>query len=208
MKKVDINKEKKRTDLLNASYELFTTKGVSNTTINMIAKKANVGKGTFYLYFKDKEEIRNVLIAQKSSDLLIDAIKMLNIHCNDSDDDLSPSDKIIFVTDYIITTLSKDISLLKYISKNLSWGMISLPFFNEDKNEPVDFRTYILSMLKDDGIVFEKNFDLMIFTIIELINSTCYNVILHEEPVSFSEYKPYLFNCIRLILGDAIKRDL
>lgn len=204
MKKVDINKEKKRTDLLNASYELFTTKGVSNTTIHMIAKKANVGKGTFYLYFKDKEEIRNILIAQKSSEILSDAIKMLNDHCNNSDKDLSASDKIIFVTDYIITTLSKDISLLKYISKNLSWGMISLPLFSTDKSEPVDFRTYILSMLKNDGIVFEKNFDLMIFTVIELINSTCYNVILHEEPVSFAEYKPYLFNYIKLIVEDAV----
>ena len=50
--------------------------------------------------------------------------------------------------------------------------MISLPLFSTDKSEPVDIRTYILSMLKNDGIVFEKNFDLMIFTVIELINST------------------------------------
>lgn len=206
MKKIEINKEKKRADLLKSAYELFTTVGPSNTTITMIAKKAHIGKGTFYLYFKDKEEIKNVLIAQKSSEILCDAIQMLKEHCANSGKNISACDKIIFVTDYIITTLSKDISLLKYISKNLSWGMISLPFSNPDSgNETVDFRTYILSMFRDDGIIFEKNFDLMIFTIIELINSTCYNVILHEEPVSFTEYKPYLFNCIKLIVGDAVK---
>ena len=49
---------------------------------------------------------------------------------------------------------------------------------------------------------------LLIYTIIELTNSTCYNVILHGEPVTFSEYKPYLYNCIRLITDGALKDSL
>ena len=44
----------------------------------------------------------------------------------------------------------------------------------------------------------------MIFTIVELINSTCHNVILMGEPVTYSDYKPYLFRTIRLIIEDAI----
>lgn len=203
MRKIDINKEKKRNDLLNAGYELFTSIGFSNTTITSIAKKANVGKGTFYLYFKDKEDIRNVLIAQKSSEILQEAFKSLNKNSEDKINALSPSDKIIFVTDYIITTLSKDISLLKYISKNLSWGLLSIPYFKDEiKKDPVDFRTFVRSMLENDGLDLKQNFDLMIFTIIELINSTCYNVILHGEPVDLDEYKPYLYKCIRLIVNN------
>lgn len=203
MRKIDINKEKKRNDLLNAGYELFTSIGFSNTTITSIAKKANVGKGTFYLYFKDKEDIRNVLIAQKSSEILQEAFKSLNNYCENTSNALSPSDKIIFVTDYIITTLSKDVSLLKYISKNLSWGLLSIPYFKDEiEKDPVDFRTFVRSMLENDGLDLKQNFDLMIFTIIELINSTCYNVILHGEPVNFDEYKPYLYKCIRLIVNN------
>lgn len=203
MRKIDINKKKKRNDLLNAGYELFTSIGFSNTTITSIAKKANVGKGTFYLYFKDKEDIRNVLIAQKSSEILQEAFKSLNKNSEDKINALSPSDKIIFVTDYIITTLSKDISLLKYISKNLSWGLLSIPYFKDEiKKDPVDFRTFVRSMLENDGLDLKQNFDLMIFTIIELINSTCYNVILHGEPVDLDEYKPYLYKCIRLIVNN------
>lgn len=205
MKKRDINKKKKRSDLLSAAYDLFTTIGFSNTTISKIVEKANVGKGTFYLYFKDKEEIRNTLITEKSSEIFQDAMKKLNEYCYSSPDQISLCDKIIFITDYIITTLSRDIALLKYISKYLSWGMFSIPFIRSDeKNELLDFRAYATSMLKKEGVTLE-NVDLVIFTVIELINSTCYNVILNGEPVTFSDYKPYLFRCIRLIVNDAIK---
>ena len=37
-----------------------------------------------------------------------------------------------------------------------------------------------------------KDPELMLFTIIELINATCYNCILFEEPVTIDEYLPYL----------------
>ena len=56
--RLDEKKKKKREDLLNATYELFTSKGVFDTSISDIVKKANMAKGTFYLYFKDKYDIR------------------------------------------------------------------------------------------------------------------------------------------------------
>ena len=57
MTKRVLNKEKKRTDILDAAYELFTTLGFARTTILGIALKAGVGKGTFYLYFDSKEDV-------------------------------------------------------------------------------------------------------------------------------------------------------
>lgn len=204
MNKIDLNKEKKKNDLLSSAYELFTTVGVENTTITQIARKAKVGKGTFYLYFQDKYDIRNALIRIKTNEIFQEAMKNLNDFCNNTSEKLSVSDKFIFITDYIITKLSKDIALLKYISKNLSWGLYSTPAFQSDENEELtDFKTFAMSMLEKDG-VYIKNFDMAIFTIVELINSTCYNVILNGDPITFSDYKPYLFKCIRLILNDSI----
>lgn len=63
--RLDEKKKKKREDLLNATYELFTSKGVFDTSISDIVKKANMAKGTFYLYFKDKYDIRNALITKR-----------------------------------------------------------------------------------------------------------------------------------------------
>lgn len=67
--RLDEKKKKKREDLLNATYELFTSKGVFDTSISDIVKKANMAKGTFYLYFKDKYDIRNALITKKAGEL-------------------------------------------------------------------------------------------------------------------------------------------
>ena len=50
-------------------FELFTTSGFNKTSISDISKNAGVGKGTFYLYFRDKYDIRNKLIAHKSNEL-------------------------------------------------------------------------------------------------------------------------------------------
>ena len=86
----------------------------------------------------------------------------------------------------------------------MSWGLYSTPAFQSDeKEELIDFKTFTMSMLEKDGVSL-KNFDMTIFTIVELINSTCYNVILNGNPITFSDYKPYLFRCIRLIINDSI----
>ena len=69
MGRLDEKKKKKRMDLLNAAYELFTSQGIFDTSISDIVKKADMAKGTFYLYFKDKYEIRTELVKQKAGEL-------------------------------------------------------------------------------------------------------------------------------------------
>ena len=66
MGKAEENKLKKRESLLNTAFELFTTKGIHDTSISDIVEKAGVAKGTFYLYFKDKYDINNKLVAHRA----------------------------------------------------------------------------------------------------------------------------------------------
>ena len=66
MKKSDENKKIKEETLLSSAFNLFTNKGFKETSIQDIAENAGVGKGTFYLYFKDKYYIQNKLIERKS----------------------------------------------------------------------------------------------------------------------------------------------
>ena len=58
MGELELNKKKKKDALFNTAFELFTTKGLTKTTISDIVNQAGVAKGTFYLYFKDKYDIR------------------------------------------------------------------------------------------------------------------------------------------------------
>ena len=55
-KKVIENKIQKENRLLSAAFELFTENEIQKVSVNDIVNKANVAKGTFYLYFKDKYE--------------------------------------------------------------------------------------------------------------------------------------------------------
>ena len=67
MGKLENNKQQKRTSLLDTAFKLFTTQGVSKTSIAEISQKAGIAKGTFYLYFKDKYDIRNKLVSHEAS---------------------------------------------------------------------------------------------------------------------------------------------
>ena len=75
--KKEIKEKDKEARLLTTAFELFTEKGIKDTSIQEIVDRANVAKGTFYLYFKDKYQIRDILIAKKSEKLFKDALEEL-----------------------------------------------------------------------------------------------------------------------------------
>ena len=59
----DKDKKKfKQMKLLEEGFKLFTKNGIKETSVQDIAHNAKVAKGTFYLYFKDKYELRDILI--------------------------------------------------------------------------------------------------------------------------------------------------
>jgi len=55
--KVIERKQARRRKLLNAAVRLFGRKGYHATTVPMIVSASGVSTGTFYLYFRDKEDI-------------------------------------------------------------------------------------------------------------------------------------------------------
>ena len=73
MGKVDDNKKLKLTSMLDSAFQLFTDKGIAKTSISDIVASSGVAKGTFYLYFKDKFDIRNKLVVYQSTKVLKDA---------------------------------------------------------------------------------------------------------------------------------------
>ena len=109
-------------------------------------------------------------------------------------------DQIIAVADYIIGRLNDDHGLLTFISKNLSWGIFKTAFENTLPDESLQFYDYIFEQMKKNSYVCPEP-ELMLFTIIELVGSTCYSCILYGQPVSVEEYLPYLHTVIRQILA-------
>ena len=196
MGKVDVNKKLKENSLLKTAFEFFTTKGFSKTSITDIVDKAGVAKGTFYLYFKDKYDIRNKLISHKSSQLFKNAMADLGPEL----DKLPFEEKIIRVIDNIINQLNANQSLLTFISKNLSWGVFKTAITTPVSDDDVDFSS-IYEKLISEAPKAIKDPEIMLFMIIELVSSTCYSAILYKEPCSLEKLKPYLYNSIRLMIA-------
>lgn len=195
-------KENKKNRLLDTGFKLFTEKGIQNTSIQDIVDNANVAKGTFYLYFKDKYELRDILVAKKSHKLFCDALE------NSRKNYISNfSDQIIYIINYVIDELTKFPALLKFISKNLSWGIKSntvFKIYNTLDDNKDGLRSLFIKGIEENKINI-KNPDVVLFMIIELASSTCFNSILYNDPMPIDEFKPYLYNTIRSMLkGDSI----
>ena len=170
MGKLENNKQQKRTSILDTAFKLFTTQGVSKTSIAEISQKAGIAKGTFYLYFKDKYDIRNKLISHEASKLFKNSVTALNSYADEEktknpDFTITFTEQIVFIADHIINALNNNQTLLTFISKN---------------KEP----------------------EIMLFMIVELISSTCYSAILYKEPADIDTLKPYLYSTIKAIINE------
>lgn len=58
-----------RADLLAAARKVFATRGYHDASISEITTAADVGVGTFYLHFRDKDEIFTTLIEEGLKDI-------------------------------------------------------------------------------------------------------------------------------------------
>ena len=193
MGKVDENKKKKKEALFNAAYELFTTKGINSTAISDIVEKAGVAKGTFYLYFKDKYDIKNKLIAHKTNELFAaagDALEKSGI--------TGLEDELIFIINHIIGMLVDNKPLLNFISKNLVMGALRSTLLTGESSGR-EFYEKFLGLVEQDAYTY-ADVDVMLFTIVELAGSAGYNSILYNEPLPIEEYKPFLYRSVRLII--------
>ena len=193
MGKIDENKRKKKEALFNTAYELFTTKGITSTTISDIVEKAKVAKGTFYLYFTNKYDIKNKLVVHKTQELFDAAgaaLEKEQIH--------GLEDQMIFLIDHLINSLKDDKALLTFISKNLVMGALRSALLTGE-NSDREIYNHFLELVAADDYEY-KDVDVMLFTIVELAGSAGYNSMMYEEPIPIDDYKPFLYRTVRLII--------
>jgi len=194
LNKIEDKKALKKDSLLSSAYSLFIRKGINDTRVSDITEAAGVAKGTFYLYFKDKWDIHEKVIIEKAHLLFDEAM----IDTKNKNLDNFP-DKLINVIDYIINSLKNNKDLIKLINKNLSLGLYGNNVIKSLSNEYGDIReTFETELMKYNKKI--KNPSVILFMIIELVSSTCYNAILNETPLPIDEFKPYLFEEIKKMI--------
>lgn len=184
-------KQLKEKELFSSAFDLFLEHGIEKTSIDDIAKNAGVAKGTFYLYFSDKYDILNKLILQKSNEIIKEGLfKTNNLGSKDF------RERTLFFIDYIINYLKDNVSLLKLINKNISWGLyrkaIMTPAEYDDVKRVLDI---FIKNLTNEGMKKEEA-EMTLFMIIELVGSVCFTTIILKEPTNIDNIKPVLFKKI------------
>ena len=204
--KINDNKQEKERKLLNTALHLFSEKGIKKTSIQDIVKDAGIAKGTFYLYFKDKYELQDVLLAKTSHELFSKACKEATQQQFDRLDD-----KIVFIIDSIINELICFLlsinelivrpNILKFIQKNLSLGLYSEKLTDLLDSEELGIKELFVNEVKEKDIPLEYP-EMTLFMIIELVSSTVFTSIVESHPLPIEEFKPHLYKTIRLLINE------
>ena len=68
--KRDQNKERTKEQILDAALQLFRKHGLDGTTTRQISKRAGIGEGTLFNYFKTKEDLALYFFQKETRDLI------------------------------------------------------------------------------------------------------------------------------------------
>jgi len=67
----------RKNEILDTAQELFLTQGYEKTSVENIIKKVGVAKGTFYYYFKSKEDLLDKLVKRMTDKIQIEIKKIV-----------------------------------------------------------------------------------------------------------------------------------
>ncbi len=191
MGNIQQKKQFKRQALLDAAYDLFLELGPNKTSVGNIASRANVAKGTFYLYFSDKDAILRALLGRISYRILEEA-------CNAADalGEAAFSDKVLAVVDYIIEYLRKETLVLRLVQRNMVWPSL------EDLEADGDSAPLVQRILtvcrscpeladRDEREIYQR-----VAALVSMCTTMCYSCIIEKKPDTIDNMKPVLYDII------------
>ena len=110
MSRITKDPQVRMAEILDTTEELFYAHGYHETAISDIVKSIGVAQGTFYYYFKSKEEILEALLNRQMSRVLSEMEKVV------SADDMTPPLKLeLFLQTMLRTLHYKDGLLFEFL---------------------------------------------------------------------------------------------
>ena len=95
----------RKQELINLAYNLFIKEGYDNVSVDEIIAKAKIAKGTFYYYFKSKEEILDQVVDDMVKHEIMAAERFV-------DESVPVEKKLIFTIASLVNKDSKTIAAL------------------------------------------------------------------------------------------------
>lgn len=192
---LDEKKKDNKSQIIQSAIKMFEKKGVEKTTIRDIMNNTDLGLGTFYSYFKDKEDLKEQIVLSKVVDLVLEAEKK----CTQEDH----VERFISFTDFIIDYYIAHPFEFELVASNLNWALYA-KVENEERFAEAD--TTLKYILNKYSQLFSKEYSdsqkLYILSLtIETVISTCKLAIRKDSILSIDEMKSVLVEVIKQILN-------
>jgi AcrR family transcriptional regulator len=98
----------RRLELIEAAESLFAKKGYEDTAVSDIVKKIKVGQGTFYHYFRSKEDILEA-VAEKQLAPLVEEVNRI------AKSDAHPAYKLNFMLNSFLKANNAELGIMKLL---------------------------------------------------------------------------------------------
>ncbi len=183
-------KEDKRNRLLDAAYSLFTEKGVSSTTIAEICAEASIAKGTFYLYFTDKEDILRTLTKRISLNILkttYEQVKDLQIQFEE---------KVVIMAEFLLDLFQNDKDMLVVMKKDFIWP-ISEEEFLLTSDETLSSIRHDIEEYASQVSFTEHQILVRLYALISMLCSISYSSIIDQFPDTIESLKPEVLSMLK-----------
>ena len=183
-----INKKEK---IMQAALKIFEKKGAEKTSVREIMTEAGFGLGTFYLYYSDKNDLKEKMVLNLATDIILSAEKT----CVQED----PIERYISFVDFIIDHPISHPFELDLLSKNITRTLYTKIENDYGLSEADSTLQFILN--KYDNLFLTNHTEsekLYILSLtLEIMMSTCKSAVLEDSILTIDEMKPVLFAIIR-----------
>lgn len=182
-------------DIKEAAKKLFAEKGVDSISINDIVSEAGIAKGTFYNYYKSKNELIDDVFTEISEKIIAD----IPVFSTNKQAEEITIDSVLEVIDYVFLEAKKNISFLKIMKNDLSYE----ENFNYKKHFVEALKAKFNEILKLSPCLHEEeiSIEIAIYIIVDMVINTCYNSIVLKRPYKEEEAVIVLKNLLKKIIG-------
>ena len=183
-------KQEKRKAIMDSAYALFIKKGVSRTSIAEICKNAGVAKGTFYLYFKDKDDILRALTKRISATILKRAYDKVPAD--------SPSfvESAVIMADYLMDLFNEEPDLVHLLRKDFVFPITEEEFMHTEEPTMSTIRNDIMKFSKECKLTCHQ-IVIRLYSLLSMICAVSYSCVEDHFPDDLSAMKKDIFAMIR-----------
>ena len=185
----------KKAEIMEAALKVFKKKGPDKASVREIMAESGFGLGTFYLYYTDKNDLKEKIVLDKAMDIIIKAEE----NCGGDD----PVERYISFVDYIIDYLIANPFELDLLSNNITWALYTKIEHDERLSEADSTLQFILSRYEN---LFSQSYSesqqlYILAMTFDIMMTTCKSALMKDSTLSIDEMKPVLFAVIRKIFN-------